>query len=77
MYLEVILKELVCIVSNTYTHCNIDTINEHLKMNKLPSLYCLPKLHKNPYGNRFIVASNCCTTKPLSHSLFQYYYDTF
>ena len=23
-------------------------------------------MHKNPYGNRFIAASNACTTKPLS-----------
>ena len=35
-------------------------------MHKFPSFYWLPKLHKNPYGNRFIAASNACTTKPLS-----------
>ena len=36
------------------------------EMEKLPSFYWLPKLHKTPYGNRFIAASNKCTTKPLS-----------
>ena len=31
--------------------------------------YWLPKLHKNPYGARFIAASHKCTTKPLSKLL--------
>lgn len=35
----------------------------------LPSFYWLPKLHKNPYGSRFIAASYKCTTKPLSKLL--------
>ena len=33
------------------------------------SAYWLPKLHKNPYGARFIAASHKCTTKPLSKLL--------
>ena len=32
----------------------------------LPILYWLPKMHKTPIGARFIVASNYCSTKPLS-----------
>ena len=32
----------------------------------LPSLYWLPKLHKDPYKFRYIVASSHCTTKHLS-----------
>lgn len=50
-YLEVILKELDRNVSNTYTHCNIDTnsiVNEHLKMNKIKvpmELHKLPSLY--------------------------------
>ena len=38
---------------------------------KLPSFYWLPKLHKVPYGHRFIAASSACTTKPLSKLLTQ------
>ena len=38
-------------------------------MEKLPSFYWLPKLHKTPYGSRFIAASSQCTTKPLSNLL--------
>ena len=34
-----------------------------------PSFYWLPKLHKNPYGKRFIAASHKCTTKALSKLL--------
>ena len=34
-----------------------------------PSFYWLPKLHKTPYGTRFIAASNKCTTKKLSSLL--------
>ena len=44
-------------------------INISPDMEELPSVYWLPKLHKNPYGNRFIAASNKCTTKPLSRLL--------
>ena len=29
-------------------------------------MYWLPKMHKTSIGARFIVASNCCSTKPLS-----------
>ena len=29
-------------------------------------MYWIPKLHKNPVGFRFLIASNNCSTKPLS-----------
>ena len=35
----------------------------------LPSFYWLPKLHKKPYGSRFIAASNKYTTNQLSSLL--------
>ena len=41
----------------------IDVCEQH---ERLPSFYWLPKLHKTPYGTRFIAASNRCTTKQLS-----------
>ena len=34
--------------------------------NKLPALYRLPKLHKQPYKSRFIANSCACTTNELS-----------
>ena len=42
------------------------------EMRKLPCMYWLPKLHKNPFGSRFIAASKKCTTKPLSTLLKAY-----
>ena len=34
---------------------------------KLPKLYNIPKMHKTPPKQRFIAASNMCTTKPISN----------
>ena len=36
---------------------------------KVPTLYWLPKLHKNPYKARFISNSSSCTTTELSKLL--------
>ena len=33
---------------------------------KLPTFYCLPKLHKRPYKSRFNANSGSCTTYELS-----------
>ena len=35
----------------------------------LPSLYWIPKLHKDPYKQRYIAGSTKCSTKPLSKLL--------
>ena len=35
----------------------------------LPTLYCLPKLHKSPYKFRFIANSSNCSTTSLSKNL--------
>ena len=32
----------------------------------LPIMYWIPKMHKNPVGCRFIIASKRCSTKPLT-----------
>ena len=37
----------------------------------LPKLYWIPKLHKNPYKQRYIAGSAKCSTKPLSQILTQ------
>ena len=39
------------------------------KQAKLPTIYWLPKLHKNPYKFRFIANSSYCTTANLSKTL--------
>ena len=36
---------------------------------KVPTLYWLPKLHKNPYKARFIASSSSCATTELSKLL--------
>ena len=36
------------------------------KDNTLPTMYWVPKLHKNPYKHRFISASSNCSTTNLS-----------
>ena len=81
-YLEVVLGEVN--TTTTYEHVAEDyseLVNEHLEFMAasrivvqpdcrcLPQFYWLPKLHKKPYGARFIAASHKCTTKPLSKLL--------
>ena len=39
------------------------------RQNKLPTMYWLPKLHKNPYKARFIANSSSCSTTELSKLL--------
>ena len=42
---------------------NLDIEN---KQQQLPILLWIPKMHKKPSKQRFIAASHCCTTKPIS-----------
>ena len=70
-YLDVVLKELESTNTNQKVHSDCsNVVSRHLKymvqnnifvqeqQEHLPSFYWLPKLHKNPYGARFITASN-------------------
>ena len=89
--LDVVVSELSLNMPNTYVETNTtcgaliarhldDTLRWNIAIpsewQQLPSLYWLPKLHKNPYGARFIAACNTCTTKPLSRLLTFPYNDT-
>ena len=47
-------------------HLKLDVQNEN---NKLPIMYWMPKMHKNPIGMRFIIASKHCSNKPLSKTI--------
>ena len=38
-------------------------------LDKLPTMYWLPKLHERPYKDRFIANSSSCTTTELSKLL--------
>ena len=82
-YVQVLQKELestkaYILTSSTET----DTVKQHviqceklkttvdiLKQNQLPTMYWIPKLHKNPYKSRFIANSSSCSTTNLSKLL--------
>ena len=81
-YLQLVLKEIE--TTATYESIQEESqsiVDEHIKYFNthyinipsiyrcLPQFYWLPKLHKQPYGARFIAASHKCTTKPLSRLL--------
>ena len=84
--------------SNTYTivdkedgevieadrvYCEKIKIKQGDENKKLPIMYWIPKMHKNPIGKRFIVASKKCSLKPLVKTLsdifkmFYYQIETF
>ena len=84
VYLETVVKELCSpdpSSPQTYAEHVLESTTIHMRymrrkcidvpveMQQLPSFYWLPKMHKSPYGCRFIAASNTCTTKPLSSML--------
>ena len=48
----------------SFIHANTDVLKEVL--DKVPTLYWLPKLHKKPYKAIFIANSSSCTTTELS-----------
>ena len=54
------------IISNNKNFCNKFDLQVVQDFQSLPIMYWMPKLHKNPIGSRFIIASKKCSTKPLS-----------
>ena len=57
-------KEEIIDENQVYTEKLGYTLSE--KEKDLPTMYWIPKMHKNPIKHRFIVASNSCSTKQLS-----------
>ena len=45
------------------------TSNNTVDKSRLPSIYWIPKMHKNPIKFRFIIASPECSIKPLSKAM--------
>ena len=83
VYINTLIQELGS--TKTYEHTSTDEksiVDNHCchittkfavgiseNQEKLPTLYCLPKLHKRPYKSRFIANSSSCTTTELSKLL--------
>ena len=81
-YVDVLNQELVHTKSYTSTtlteravvsdHLDVcKQLNADVKItcHKLPTMYWIPKLHKNSYKSRFIANSSSCTTTKLSKHL--------
>ncbi|KAK3086825.1 hypothetical protein FSP39_024074 [Pinctada imbricata] len=56
-------SEIIDNHKSALTSFGFDTTNLDLD---LPYLYCIPKMHKNPYKQRFIAGSSKCSTKSVS-----------
>ena len=57
------------ILANHHSVLSSFAIDNFGKDTDLPLLYWIPKLHKDPYKQRFIAGSSSCSTKPLSKLL--------
>ena len=54
------------ILQNHLSDLNTFNIPKNQDQFELSYIYCNPKLHKNPYKQRYIAGSSKCSTKPLS-----------
>ena len=54
------------VVKNHVIYMKKYNIPLNLDQKKLPFIYWIPKMHKNPSKQRYIAASHSCSTKPLS-----------
>ena len=59
-------KDLDAIVKDNEDMCKKFGLALSEKFKTLPLMYWTPKMHKNPIGCRFIVASKICSSKPLT-----------
>ena len=68
LFLNLITEIISRITPQTFCCCNHRMFDLNVTgLDKLlPIMYGLPKMHKTSIGARFIVASNYCSTKPLS-----------
>lgn len=57
------------IVSDHINKCKTLGLDIFINQEKLPTMYWIPKLHKNPYKSRFIANSTSCTTTNISKLL--------
>ena len=65
------------IIKKDKQYCQKLKIKQGEDNEKLPIMYWTPKMHKNPVGKRFIVASKKCSLKPLAKiisSIFKMFY---
>ena len=80
-YVAKLREELTRPGQQTYIHVRTaaNTINDNIvqfsalknikvpdTMKEIPSIYWIPKMHKNPIGSRFIAGSKICALKPIS-----------
>ena len=61
------------IIDNNIRFCEKFGLKVNDKQRDLPIMYWLPKMHKNPVGFRFIIASKNCSTKPLTKVVSKYF----
>ena len=62
-------KDIQSVVQNNIQICDKFKLKVEEGYETLPIMYWMPKMHKNPSGARFIVASSKCSTKPLSKNI--------
>ena len=68
MYEKILKNQEEIIQDNLEYNTRLKFFNRS-KDKSLSIMYWIPKLHKNPVGSRFIIASKNCSTKPLSKAV--------
>ena len=68
-YKETSIDEKSVVYSHSNERPNKFAVEVKVRQDRLPTMYYLPKLHKQPYKARFIANSSSCTTTELSKLL--------